>query len=228
MRGRLPNQPEYGGSTVKDGRFRLAVDRFTAENPLVNLEESLKHFIALVFILALVTAACGSGSDAEVGAESTVTQPEATTTTTVAPTTTTTVAPTTTTTVAPTTTTTVGGIVPGEDADVDAIVLAYQIAFDSTSDFETKAPYIEDPSGLEETVAQYLITGETMGGVAVNVKEVTVDGDSATLIYDLMFNDNPTYPDQSGRAVRTEAGWQVPRGAFCSLMSSARVGCPSE
>ena len=191
----------------------------------------MKRFITLVFILALVTAACGSGSEAEVAAETTVTQPDATTTT-VAPTTTTTIAPTTTTTttVAPTTTTTttVGGIVPGEDADVDAIVLAYQFAFDSTSDFETKAPFIDDPSGLEDTVAQYLLTGETMGGIAVNVKEVTVDGDSATLIYDLMFNDNPTYPDLSGRAVRTEAGWQVPRGAFCSLMSSARVGCPSE
>ena len=191
----------------------------------------MKRFIALVFILALVTAACGSGLEAEVAAETTVTQPDATTTT-VAPTTTTTIAPTTTTTttVAPTTTTTttVGGIVPGEDADVDAIVLAYQFAFDSTSDFETKAPFIDDPSGLEDTVAQYLLTGETMGGIAVSVKEVTVDGDSATLIYDLMFNDNPTYPDLSGRAVRTEAGWQVPRGAFCSLMSSARVGCPSE
>ena len=169
----------------------------------------MKRFITLVFILALVTAACGSGSEAEVAAETTVTQPDATTTT-VAPTTTTTIAPTTTTTttVAPTTTTTttVGGIVPGEDADVDAIVLAYQFAFDSTSDFETKAPFIDDPSGLEDTVAQYLLTGETMGGIAVSVKEVTVDGDSATLIYDLMFNDNPTYPDLSGRAVRTEAG----------------------
>jgi hypothetical protein len=185
----------------------------------------------LVFILALVTAACGGGAESEVAAETTATQPDApATTTTVAPTTTTTVAPTTTTTVAPTTTTTtaVDGIVPGEDADVDAIVLAYQVAFDSTSDFDTKAPYIDDPSGLEDTVAQYLLTGETMGGISVNVREVTVDGDSATLVYDLMFNDNPTYPDLAGRAVRTEAGWQVPRGAFCSLMSSARVGCPSE
>jgi hypothetical protein len=185
----------------------------------------------LVFILALVTAACGGGAELEVAAETTATQPDApATTTTVAPTTTTTVAATTTTTVAPTTTTTtaVDGIVPGEAADVDAIVLAYQVAFDSTSDFDTKAPYIDDPSGLEDTVAQYLLTGETMGGISVNVREVTVDGDSATLVYDLMFNDNPTYPDLAGRAVRTEAGWQVPRGAFCSLMSSARVGCPSE
>jgi hypothetical protein len=116
--------------------------------------------------------------------------------------------------------------VPGEDPDVDAIVLAYQIAFDSVSDYETKAPYIDDPTGLEETVALYLITGETMGGVAVDIKEVIIDGETATLTYDLLFNDNPTYPDLTGRAVLTEVGWQVPRSTFCALMSSARVGCP--
>ncbi len=190
----------------------------------------MQRFTTLIFVIALVAAACGGGSDTEAAAETTVPAPESTTST-AAPATTTTAAPTTTTTAttAPptTTTTTIGGIVPGEDADVDAIVLAYEIAFDSVSDFETKAAYIDDPTGLEDTVAQYLLTGETMGGVGVAVKEVTVDGDTATLLYDLLFNDNPTYPDLTGRAVLTDAGWQVPRSAFCTLMSSARVGCPS-
>jgi hypothetical protein len=186
----------------------------------------LQRFTTLIFVIALATAACGGGSDTEAVADTTVPAPESTTTT-AAPTTTTTLAPTTTTTAPPTTTTTIGGIVPGEDADVDAIVLAYEIAFDSISDFETKSAYIEDPTGLEGTVAQYLLTGETMGGIGVAVREVTIDGDSATLLYDLLFNDNPTYPDLTGRAVLTDAGWQVPREAFCTLMSSARVGCPS-
>lgn len=184
----------------------------------------MKRSAAVLLVFSMMVAACGDG-----------TEPESATETTMAPVTTTTVAATTTTveiatttTAPPTTTTTevVGGIIPGEDPDVDAIVLAYQVAFDSTSDYEAKAPYIEDPTGLEETVAQYLVTGETMGGITVEVTEVTVDGDTATLVYDLLFNDNPTYPDLTGRAVRTEAGWQIPRGAFCSLMSSARVGCP--
>ena len=188
----------------------------------------MQRFTTLIFVIALVAAACGGGSDTEVAADTTVPTPESTTTT-AAPTTTTTTTtqPPTTTTAPPTTTTTVGGIVPGEDANVDAVVLAYEIAFDSVSDFETKAAYIEDPTGLEDTVAQYLLTGETMGGVAVAVREVTIDGDTATVLYDLLFNDNPTYPDLTGRAVLTDAGWQVPRSAFCTLMSSARVGCPS-
>ena len=78
------------------------------------------------------------------------------------------------------------GIVPGEDPDVDAIVLAYTVAFDSVSDFEAKAQYIDDPSGLEETVAQYLVTGETMGGIGVEVSEVTIEGNTARLVYDLL------------------------------------------
>lgn len=184
----------------------------------------MKRSAAMLLVLSMTVAACGDGAETDAAADTTE-PPVATSTSAPAPTTT--IAPTTTTT-PPTTTTTeaLTGIVPGEDPDVDAVVLAYQVAFDSTSDYEAKAPYIEDPTGLEETVAQYLTTGEAMGGITVEVTEVTIDGDTATLVYDLLFNNNPTYPDQTGRAVRTEAGWQIPRGAFCALMSSARVGCP--
>ncbi|MDF1595666.1 MAG: hypothetical protein P1T08_06175 [Acidimicrobiia bacterium] len=185
----------------------------------------MKQFTVLVLVVGLLSAACGDGSATDTVPDTTVASPS-TTVTTVAVTTTTSVPSTTTTTAPATTTTIAAGIVPGEDADVDAIVLAYEIAFDSVSDFETKAPYIDDPSGLEDTVALYLTTGEAMGGITVAVSEVVVDGATATLTYDLLFNNNPSYPDQTGRAVLTDAGWQVPRGAFCTLMASARVGCP--
>ncbi len=192
-----------------------------------NLEESLHRFSGLVLVIALLVAACGGGS----GDTTTTTAAAAaapTTTTTAAPPTTTTVEMATTTTVAPTTTTVAAtGIVPGEDPDVDAIVEAYTIAYDSVSDYETKAPYIEDPSGLEDTVAQYLTTGEMMSGISVAVSAVEIDGDAAVVTFDLLFNNNPTYPDLTGSAVRTDAGWQIPRSAFCSMMSSARVGCPA-
>lgn len=176
-------------------------------------------------MIALLIAACGGGS----GDTTTTTAAAAaapTTTTTVAPTTTT-AETVTTTTVAPTTTTAAAtGIVPGEDPDVDAIVEAYTIAYDSKADYETKAPYIDDPSGLEDTIAQYATTGEAMRGITVVVSAVDIDGDSAVVTFDLLFNDNPTYPDLTGSAVRTDSGWQIPRSAFCSMMSSARVGCP--
>ena len=189
-------------------------------------EETLKRSFAVGATFALLLAACGGGSESDSGAAAGATTSTVPTATTLAPvTTTTTLAPSTTTTVAPTTTTTTtttaGGIVPGEDPDVDAIVLAYTVAFDSVSDFEAKAPYIVDPSGLEETIAQYLITGETMGGIGVEVSEVTIEGDTATLTYDLLFNDNPTYPDQTGRVELTDAGWQIPRSTFCALRMAA-------
>ena len=184
-------------------------------------EDPLKRLIAMLLAFAVVAGACGT-ADAEVGETTTTTAAattttEATTTTTEA--TTTTAAPTTTTTEAP-------AIVEGEDPEVDAIVVAYTIALDSVTPYEDKAPYIDDPEGLEDTVAQYLATGESMGGIGVAVSAVAIDGDTAVVTYDLLFGGNPTYPDLSGDAVKTTDGWKITRAGFCSLMSSARVGCP--
>ena len=190
----------------------------------------MRRMIPTLVLVALVAAACGDAGEV---VEDTAPAALAATTTTVAPTTTlpeaiTTAAPTTT--VPPATPTTAAepaGIVPGADPEVDAIVEAYTIAFDSESDFATKAPYIEDPTGLEETVAKYLETGETFNGVSVVATAVTIEGETATVAYDLYFGGNPTYPDLSGTAVKTADGWKVPRTDFCSLMRSARVGCPT-
>jgi len=183
-----------------------------------------RRLVSLMLGLALVAAACGSdetsGGDGAASA----------TTTTVAAVTTTSTAPATTTTVAPATTTTqaadAGGIVAGEDAEVDAVVLAYTVALDSVTPYEEKVPYIDDPSGLEETIAKYLETGQSMGGIGVLPTAVVIDGDTAVVTYDLLFGGNPTYPDLTGEAVKSADGWQITRAGFCSLMSSARVGCP--
>ena len=182
----------------------------------------MRRALILIFGLSLVATACG-GDDATGAGDSA-------TTTTAAPATTTTTAQATTTTTAAATTTTTGteatGIVAGQDAEVDAVVLAYTIALDSVSSYEEKAPYIDDPSGLEDTIAEYLKTGESMGGIGVLPTAVAIDGDSAVVTYDLLFAGNPSYPDLTGDAVKTADGWKITRAGFCSLMSSARVGCP--
>jgi hypothetical protein len=182
----------------------------------------LKKTLVVLAALALAAGACGDAAEGEPGASALTPTTVATTTTTTAPVTTTTAAPATTTTAVP------GGIVAGEDADVDAIVTAYSVAFDSVSDYSVKEPFIDDPAGLEETVGKYLSTGESMGGISVVVTDVAVNGEEADVTYDLLFNNNPTYPDQPGTAVLTVDGWKVPRPVFCGLMSSARVGCPAE
>jgi hypothetical protein len=189
--------------------------------------------IALSALLVLTAAACGGGADP--AATTTTLAP---TTTALAPTTTvttTTLAPTTTvttTTLAPTTTEASAAVepaevVPGADADVDAVVEAYAIVFDSTTTYEEKVPYLVEPEGLEDTVAEYAETGEQFGGVSVEATGVSIDGDAAVISYSLLFGGNPTYTDLRGDAVRTDAGWQITRAMFCSLMTSARVGCPS-
>jgi hypothetical protein len=187
------------------------------------LEDPLKRTLLLLAVLALVATACSQSETAETPAADL----PLSTTTTAAPTTTT-AAPVTTTMAAPVTTTTATdvGIVPGDDPDVDAVVLAYQIVFSSETGYEEKVPYLEEPDGLEETVAMYQETGESMGGVALAASSVTINGDTADVTYDLLFGGTPTYPDLSGDAVLRDGTWKITRDMFCAMMASARVGCP--
>ncbi len=184
----------------------------------------MKPYALLIVVLALLAAACSGsgGSDATVAAPTTI----APATTTTVPASTTTVAATTT--VAPTTTTTAApvGIVPGEDAEVDAVVATYEIVFSSKTGYDEKEPYLDDPTGLEETVAKYQETGESMGGVELAPTSVVINGDSADVTYDLLFGGTPTYPDLTGDAVLIDGTWKITRDMFCAMMASARVGCP--
>ncbi|MEN8113602.1 MAG: hypothetical protein ABFS21_04365 [Actinomycetota bacterium] len=170
----------------------------------------MKRTLSLCAAVAVLAASCASG----------------TTETTIPSTTTSTTAPASTTTSSSTTTVAPSGIVPGEDADVDAVILAYDIVFSSETDFEEKAPYITDATGLEDTVAQYMETGESMGGVELLPTSVTISGTTADVTYDLLFGGTPTYPDLSGDSVLEDGTWKVTREMFCAMMSSARVGCP--
>jgi hypothetical protein len=118
-------------------------------------------------------------------------------------------------------------VVPGADADVDAIVEAYLVVFDSTTSYDEKAPYITEPAGLEDTVIRYAEAGEDVGGIALSADEVGIEGNAARVIYSFLFAGNPAYTDLEGEAVQTDAGWQVTREFFCDIMASARVGCSS-
>ncbi len=179
--------------------------------------------LAAIAALALIAACGGDTADS-----TTTTSSVETTTTTAAETTTTAAAETTTSSVGTTTVSPAEPIVPGEDPDVDEIVAVYAAAFDSTTSFEEKAAVIDGADGLEETVASYATTGETMGGVTTQVDAVSIDGDTASVTYTLMFAGNPTYPGLQGDAIRTAEGWKISREMFCGIMTSARVGCPAE
>ncbi len=180
----------------------------------------MKRILLATAALALFISACGAATETAATSASTV----APTSTTAASTTTTTLVPeTTTTTSTPPTTTTV----VTSQADKDEIISTYEVVFSSETTFEEKSPLLEDPDGLEETVLKYQETGDSMGGVSLEARTITVDGDTAEVIYDLLFGGTPTYPDLTGDAVRVDGVWKVTRTMFCSIMASARVGCPA-
>jgi hypothetical protein len=185
----------------------------------------VKRIILLSALISVLAVACGGAA-----AEPTTTTSPTTTSLATADATTTTASPTTTivpvSTTAATTTTTVPSIVPGQDADTDAIVDLYAVVFDSLTTYDQKAPFIDDAEGLESTAANYTNAGEGVGGIFLEVKAVTVDGSTAAVVYDLLFARNPFVSAQDGDAVLNDGQWQVTREFFCSIMESARVGCP--
>ena len=176
----------------------------------------MKRIIVLVVAGAIVATAC-SGTDESSDA--------ATETTSAPPTT----AEVTTTTIAATTTVDasvpMSPVVPGADADADAIVDLFAVAFDSETTFEEKAPLIDDPAGLESTVESYKTAGESFGGIFLEVTATSIDSDSAGVMYDLLFGGSPFQSDQIGEAVNNDGQWQVTREYFCSIMELARVDC---
>ena len=109
---------------------------------------------------------------------------------------------------------------------MDAIVLAYSTALDSVLEFVDKEAFIEDAEGLEDTVAAYNVNGQMVGGIGVQPLQVTIDGDSAEVVYQLLFGGNPSYSPQTGDAIKIDDTWKVTREAFCALMVLARGGCP--
>ncbi len=171
----------------------------------------MKRIAIAAITLVLVATACSAAEDASPDPEA-VAAPETTTLAT------------TTTTLSSTTTTAARQT---SKQDQEAISIAYEVVFSSETTYEEKTPYLEDPSGLEDTVLKYQETGETMGGVSLAATKITVNGTVAEVIYDFLFAGTPTYPDQVGDAVLIGETWMITRDMFCSIMASARVGCPS-
>jgi len=110
----------------------------------------------------------------------------------------------------------------GDEADVAA---AWAVVFDSSADFEDKAPHLVDAESLASTIDAYTATGDGFGGISLVPTAVTIDGDAATVTYDVIFGGNPAYSDLTGTIDLVDGTWVVPRSEFCSFMASARVGC---
>ena len=113
----------------------------------------------------------------------------------------------------------------GTGGETEAAAAAWSVVFDSTTDFEAKAPHLEDADALSATIEAYTEAGSAMGGISLAPTDVSVDGDVATVTYDVLFGENPAYEDQTGELTLVDGVWTVPRNEFCGFMASARTPC---
>jgi len=112
-------------------------------------------------------------------------------------------------------------------ADEQAVADAWTLVFDSTVAFEDKAAHMEDADALQGTVESYTEAGSAMGGISLVPTVVAIDGDSATLTYDVMFGEETAYTALEGEMTLVDGVWVVSREEFCSFMASARNACPA-
>jgi iron complex transport system substrate-binding protein len=117
---------------------------------------------------------------------------------------------------------------PGASDDPAAAASdAWSLVFDSSVTFDDKAPHVEDADALRATIDAYTAAGDAMGGITLVPTEVVVAGDTATVIYDVMFGGTAAYTALTGEIALIDGTWVVSRAEFCGFMASARNACPA-
>jgi iron-siderophore transport system substrate-binding protein len=113
------------------------------------------------------------------------------------------------------------------DDDQQAAADAWSTVFDSTIGFDDKAPYLESADDLRSTIEAYTTAGEAMGGISLAPTAVAIDGDTATITYDVYFGESAAYTALERGMTRVDGTWTVGRDEFCTFMASARNACPA-
>lgn len=97
--------------------------------------------------------------------------------------------------------------------------------------FDVKTPLEERISLLQNGArhAPYLKAATTKGQAPTSaaVKEVTVSGDTAVVIWDLLLAGAPVLPGQRGTAHRVKGVWQVGDASYCALVTLGNHGKPT-
>jgi len=118
-----------------------------------------------------------------------------------------------------------GSGIDTSDPEQVAAAEAWTTVFDSSVPAGDKAPHLEDPAAVADTLAAYAATGDAMQGITLAATDVAVDGETATVTYDILFAGTPTYEDQTGEVVNVDGAWTVTTDQFCSFMATARTPC---
>lgn len=115
---------------------------------------------------------------------------------------------------------------PELDADEQAAADAFATVFDSTVAFAEKSAFIAQPDAVKAAAEAYASAGSAMGGISLEPTAVTIEGDTATVTYDVLFGTETAYSDLTETIERVGDAWVVSTEKFCSFLTQARVPCP--
>ena len=118
------------------------------------------------------------------------------------------------------------GVDSSPDTDEQAAEDAFAKVFDSNVAFADKAEFIAEPDAVEAAAEAYASAGSAMGGISLKPTGVTIDGDTATVTYDVLFGTETAYSDLTETISRVGGSWVVANETFCGFLTQARVPCP--
>ncbi|MEM8923450.1 MAG: hypothetical protein AAF962_25035 [Actinomycetota bacterium] len=112
-----------------------------------------------------------------------------------------------------------------DDPEVQAALDAFAVVYDSSADWEAKAPHLEGAADLQASNDGYQQAGETMGGISLAPTAAVVEGETATITYDVLFGSNAAYNDLTRTITMVDGVWTVSRDDYCDFLSTARTPC---
>ena len=103
---------------------------------------------------------------------------------------------------------------------------AFATVFDSTAGIDAKAALLAEPELVKTAAEAYTQAGSAMGGISLKPTAAVIDGDSATITYDVLFGSAVAYQSLDKTINRVNGKWVVPTKVFCEFLTAARVPCP--
>lgn len=113
-----------------------------------------------------------------------------------------------------------------DDPEVQAAVDAFALVFDSTADWEAKAPHLEDAGVLQEPNESFRQAGSVLGGIKLEPTAAAIAGDTVTVTYDVFFGPIAAFDGLTRTITLVDGRWTVSRSDFCDVLSSAGTRCP--
>ncbi|MEM7287893.1 MAG: ABC transporter substrate-binding protein [Actinomycetota bacterium] len=125
----------------------------------------------------------------------------------------------------------IASVVAGDDGGADedpaaaAAAEAFRLVYDSAAAWEDKAPHLENADALQASNEAYMAGADGVGGIGLEPTNVVVEGDTATVTYNVLFGENPAYSDLTRTISLVDGVWVVSEADYCDFLASARTPC---